>query len=147
MSFFRVALFEINSQPITGAETKAIVSKVLVRWVLAIAIDNRTGRETHHPTMPVRAILGDSESGKYPLYTWYTTKDPFALGYHTFCCSYIELFGVEKYYMLYRKPRATAREHFISTFGTAPDVDAMCCFVLHCLSYAVYVACIAAIDF
>jgi hypothetical protein len=109
--FFRAALFEIDTQAITSVGTKAIVSKVLVHWVLAIAIDNRPGRESHNPTMLVRTTFGDSVTGKYPLYTRYTAKDPTTLGHHIFCCSCIELFSVEKYYMLDRKPRATAREH------------------------------------
>ena len=45
--------------------TKAIVSKVLLCRVLAIAIDYRTGGKAHHPTMPVSAVIGNSVAGKY----------------------------------------------------------------------------------
>jgi hypothetical protein len=111
ISFFRAALFEVYAQASTSVGTKAIVSKVLVCRVLAIAIDNRTGCKAYHPTMSVRTVIGNSVTGKYPLHTRYTAKDPSTLGHHIFCFGCIELFSIEKYYVFDREPRATAREH------------------------------------
>ena len=111
LSFFRTALFKVYAQASTSVGTKKIVSKVLVYRVFAIAVDNRTGSKAYHPTMSVRAVIGNSMAGKYPLHTRYIAKDPSALGHHIFCFGCIELFSVEKYHMLDRKPQATAREH------------------------------------
>ena len=110
-SFPRAALFKVYTQASTSVGTKAVVSKVLVCRVLAIAVNNRTGSKAYHPTMSVRTVIGNSVTGKYPLHTWYIAKDPPTLGHHIFGFSGIELFSIEKYYMLDRKPRATAGKY------------------------------------
>jgi hypothetical protein len=77
---------------------------MLVHWVLAIAIDNGTGRESYHPTMPVSAILRNSVTGKYTLYTWNAAKDSSTLEHHIFYFRCAKFLGIEEYYVLNWKP-------------------------------------------